>query len=287
MQIRSIYLRKTTKYQHKKQGKYLPAAIVFVCMVIVAVIISLLLRFVNIYQKSFFDGQHQFVLGIDGVNSDSSDILIFSPDRPAVSAIVFNGERNSRAVADTLLVPLDGELKKGDVMKQKNIEQFFRANILHFNNTSSVTSIDIIRLWWFVRALKKSQISVQTFRMPLTADDLQTIQPLFIDNKLYQEGKTVAILNASGILGYGGKVGKSLSNIGIDVIAVSTADRQAKTTTIVYSGNISYTLRRLEHIFGVKAVLRQGGNLPIADILVTVGNNNPINKYTNKQINAE
>lgn len=253
-------------------------AIVFLCAVILAVVISLLLHLINIYQKSFFDGQHQFVLGVDGGNPDSSDILIFSPDKPEVAILEFNGEHSARTVADTLLVPLDGVLRSGVFVNQKNIEHFFRSNIFHSNNTSSVTGIDSIRLWWFVRALKQSQISVQAFKMPITEDDLQTIQPLFIDDRLYQEGKTIEVMNASGKLGYGSRIGKTLSNIGLDVIAIGTADTRTNTTTIVYSGNITYTLSRLEHIFGVRAKPGSGVNPSIADILVTVGMDSPINK---------
>jgi hypothetical protein len=89
------------------------------------------------------------------------------------------------------------------------------------------------------------------------------------DTDIASESVSIQIINATNISGVGQRLGKVLTNMGANVVDVSSAQTMQKKTTIAYYGEQSYTLGRLQKILAVKAtkLTRQ----PIANIVITIG----------------
>ena len=68
-----------------------------------------------------------------------------------------------------------------------------------------------------------------------------------------------------------GRMAKLLSNIGVDIVAVNTADDSQDISTIASKNTKSYTYRRIKKIFNLRdAPISQNA---ISDIIITIGKN--------------
>jgi hypothetical protein len=60
-----------------------------------------------------------------------------------------------------------------------------------------------------------------------------------------------------------------LENKGYSVISVTNAEKVATSTQVIFSGEKGYSVRKIENILGVKAVLTNKQSL--SDIIITLG----------------
>ena len=87
-------------------------------------------------------------------------------------------------------------------------------------------------------------------------------------------GVTVAVVNISGVAGLGNDIADFLTNLGLDVVAVRSADGQASKTTVTVAAHSPQTdaiIGMLKSLFGFATATQGSTSEYRAQIVVTVG----------------
>jgi hypothetical protein len=100
-------------------------------------------------------------------------------------------------------------------------------------------------------------------------EDATTITNSLTDQEIADENISMEVINATNITGFGQRLSRVLTNMGANIVDVSTAQNTQKRTTIEYFGDKSYTVSRLEKLLGVTAT--EITTQPIANIVITIG----------------
>lgn len=254
------------RHSVQKKTKTLQIAGLFIIIVIVLVGLALLIKLVILFSKSTFDSTHQYVLQmIHG--SDKSSIVIFDPDTHSISLIRIKGDQANKPVSLTLQIPTDavGRQESDETQPQDDIHH------LLFAPNSTINSIDKIKLLLFAQTVASEDIHTTQIILPLDSQQSNSFLPLLQDESLYKEAASIAIINGSGIVGLGSTTAALLEHIGANVISVTTADQNMTTSSLVYTGEKTYTVKRLEKIFSLPAQKIDG--VRIATITLTLGSN--------------
>lgn len=216
-------------------------------------------RIVHVWQKTVFDGEHQFVLGTRG--HDPTEVFVIRPDTQEIDTLIFRGESDathlftSAGVFIDAVVPYDSFLDPQDL----RLGSYLRHHI--FSQNTGLNSIDMLGLWWFEKRVKKKLFYQSTHA---------AVAQILVDKTLYQEGKTVAVVNASSLSGKGSKLAAALTAIGANVISVTTATVPENTSFLRYGGKRTYTVRKLSRIIPLPRI--QAQNVPgLADITIVLG----------------
>jgi len=198
----------------KKSGKSIGWAIAFLGVLCLFFLVSFVWKLVVFLQKSSFDGNHQFNLSIRG---KTAGMISFNPDQQSVAIMSF--AKKPQQPIDVLL-----EIPSDAVVAEEPTDDI-KSMLLNtaFHHTGTLSPVDSIKLWWFVQMLPKDRI---TAARPVDAEHVTTptILKLFQDKSLYMEGKSITVVNAAGVSGLGNRLARLLTNIGANVIMVSTAD---------------------------------------------------------------
>jgi len=251
-------------------NKNIKMVLIFCVFVAVAILISLTVKFFVTLSESAFDGQHQFILAVFG-NQKKIKIISFAPDSMSLGILQLANAHNED-IRQALVIPIDAEVMVSDEKTTESVSPLLQDIILHFTSKKvrGMTIIDAIRLYLFSRGVGPDSIYSQTMRIPITsAQSERTIPKIFTDHSLYQEGVTISILNATNISGIGNRVAKLITNIGGNVISVATSENEENVSTIAYSKDNTYTLKRLSKILKFKTIKMQKSSL--SDIIIKVG----------------
>lgn len=233
-------------------------ALTFLGLLVVVIICSFLWKFAMFLQTSRFDGAHQFTIIATG---KSGEVISFNPDQQNITDVKI-GNDTTKLLGQQLEVPVDGEIPQGI----SGISGMLFASLIH--HSATISPVDIIKLLWFITTVPKD--SINTVNLSSDSQQLSFLIPkLFQDKTLYMEGKSITIVNATGISGFGSRLAKLLTNIGANVIMVSTADIDSPHSAISYTGEKSYTISRLEKILHISS--QNSSNNSLSDITITIG----------------
>src|SRR5258708_40377226 len=105
----------------------------------------------------------------------------------------------------------------------------------------------------------------------LSDTDQQQVSQMFIDQTFYQENVSMSVVNATDSSGVGSRLAKFLTNMGGNVVSVTSGDTIQTESSIQYFGKQTYTLKQLQHILHFPLVRMQKPS--ISDIIVTIGEN--------------
>ncbi len=234
------------KQRKPAQGQALRIALIFSALFACLILISLAFKVGKVIRDSHFDGSHQLnILVKDGKGSDL--LYSFSPDTSSISILS----------AQVSALPKDGEIVNAQLSDSpKNI---VLQALLH--GTSTLTRLDLLRLFLFTQGVNRNNITITP-----------TLSAAFYDHTLFQEGQTIAIVNATDISGLGNIVAKMLSNMGANVISITSTVAHQKKSTLFYFGNVSYTAHRLSKVLAIPAI--QTKEAGVADITIVIGEEN-------------
>lgn len=269
----------------RKQEKHtLRLAGEFLFVVAFFIILSFAFRFYILIESSQYSGDHRFTIGYIRQQDGSrvlSAVVSFAPDTHTISELLFPKPISLQAAQSALLIPFDATIIDS-VSSSKNTafvstplqSSLFSLLLAYGKLKTTLTSLDLFRLWLFAGTVDSSAV---TARMS-TVEDLQNdasnqIEKLFTDSLLVQDHKTIAIVNASGVLGLGSKLSKFMTNIGGNVVSVTTATVMQHNSTIAFTDDESYTTKRLSAI--LRLPVQESQQQLIADVLITLGEEYP------------
>jgi hypothetical protein len=253
--------------KRKKNGNSnLKLAGLFVVLVLGLIILSTLFKFFLIVKASKFDGTHNFIVSF--VGAGKSRVVSFSPQNKSLSIL---DVKNSRENPSKFLeVPVDGEIISKDLNKAKISSTLLKSLLSLGKPLHNLTILDALRLFIFSETVSVNNIKERELSADLNDAQKSTLISLsFTDPSIYQENQTIEIINAADAYGIGGRLATLVTNIGGNVILVSTSDRVAQNSKIVYYGNKSYTVKKLSDYLDILA--EKSDKRRVADVIITIG----------------
>lgn len=283
------------KKKEKKDSLYI--AVLFCIGVLVIVCIAFLLKAVSIVSKSNFTGSNRFTVVV--VDSQPLRIITASAETNTLTALTVKKGKNvdKKSVGKLLKIPIDGtiafreqingRLSALSIMEARGIDNVLWQYLLNFNTLqTNLTILDMTRLWWFARSIPTHSITLKTVSLPLIlepSDELNNdrlMVTLFNEKSITDENMSIHVVNGTGVFGLGNRLARLITNIGGNVIAVTTADSLIEQTEIVYRDVKNYTVEKLSKVIRAPAKkafeAKNKSNSTLSDIIIYLGKDSVI-----------
>lgn len=239
-------------------------AVGFSFIVLGLISLSFILRILLILGESKFDGVNSFTVLV--VEDKMQQIINFSPKNSSISilnVVGFNGNE-----VKSLEIPIDGSFSSQELIKGNNLSSILSKNILNFKIQRDLNFMDFLRLFLFTNTTKSTLIDEERISKETSAQNLTSLtSSLFVDPGILDEKQNIEIINATDVYGLGNKLANLITNIGGNVILVTTGDLQ--NSSEVQYVNDTYTAKRLSQILKFKLVKTKKKSIP--DIIIILG----------------
>ncbi len=244
----------------------LKIGLVFALIIAALVFFSLLGKLFFVLKQSRYDSNYPFYLEVYSGNKAQALAIFTKENRISVLNI------NDTGVF--LPIPMDSKIA-GNVsnIDSNNVSTFFISLLSNGNIKTNLTVFDILRLYLFTKTVGAGDIRIEEF--PLSADAAhqdKLIYSLFSDSGIVSDGLRIEVSNATGGYGIGNRAARMLSDIGANVIFVSTADNTQAHSLIYYFGDKNYTIERLSRLFDFDVIRSEEKS--IADVKLQIGQDN-------------
>lgn len=254
----------------KKKQNYgshnLGMAFLFIGAIVVLVFASLVFKAARVMQNSHFDGVHRFTVLMP------KEIVSFAPDDKSISVLKFSSSPSisSSDIGKTFLIAIDGKVV-GNISSEKDIETKLRNLFFNYGSLSTnLTIIDIARLWFFTKSVSSYAVTTKEVVFPLSdAESDKIAAGFFADSAISLEHATIAIKNGTEISGLGSRLARFITNMGGNVLEVSTLEKETEMSLIEYFGQKGYTVEKLAEILGFPA--QKAKNQTLSDITIIIG----------------
>jgi hypothetical protein len=250
----------------KGSSKNLKLAGLFVVFVFGLILLSALLKTFLIIKTSRFDGTHNFIVNF--VGTSGNEVVAFSPQNNSYSVLALDKSYVKANLKILLEIPIDAVVSD---FNNNNIPSALLQSIFSFGRPlKNLTVLDALRLFLFAKTVPTNKIYERQFIANLNSQQKTTVISLsFTDPAIYQENQAIQIINASNVYGLGTRLATLITNIGGNVVLVSTSDQTVKSSKIVYYGSKTYTVKNLSEYLGFPA--EQSTNKGVADVIITIG----------------
>jgi len=253
-----------------KEGGSLKTLFLYTLIVFFVILISLSIKAVFIIRQSKFNSnniaitisQNNNVVAILGFNSANDSISLLK---------IKNGKISSSSVGRGLGLLADAKIESQLNLSEENTQTILTKAAFRTDSTKTdLTIFDILRLIFLSKSTTSIARKVQEIKLPMQDYDInKTVSGLFSDTTISSENISTEIVNATDEPGLGKRLERAFSNIGGNVIAISTSrDIQARSK-IQYYGHRTYTLERLKNL--LKFPVEKKENESIANIVIIIG----------------
>jgi hypothetical protein len=254
------------------ESKSLKTLYLYALVVLTLIGISLAIKSFYIFQESKFNSAHDFTVALIQQKS-VKEIVAFHPETPSISILSMQSKIPYDALTQEYGIATDGYIQTQDsVGIETNLTTFLWSSLLHTASwQSNLTVFDKIKLLLLSKNVTTNNKTTNEINLSNQTTDTNTIiVTALTDQNLASENISIQIINATGVSGLGQRLERVLTNMGANIVDVSSTDKEQKKTTIAYFGNDSYTLDRLKKFFGISAT--KLSKQTIADIIITIGN---------------
>lgn len=227
----------------KKTSENLKLAFFFLFLVGGIVFLSLIFRGVFLLKESKFDGFSHFALGL---KNEKSQFISFSPKDSTIGILSLENISEQE-------IPADAKIDSRLGVSSGNLKPVLFSLLFDFKSQKDINFIDILRLYFYTQTVKESSIAEVKLTDKIDKREIEsTISTLFVDPKIQDEKLNIEVVNATDVPGLGNKVANLVSNMGGNVILVSTGDIK-KDSEIQYLED-SYTAEKISRILKIKKV---------------------------------
>lgn len=256
----------------------------FIIVVVILIGISLAFRVYALIKESRFDGIHRFTIALSSEEKTELnkapyfEIISFAPDSHTISLVLIEKNIQLTGIGKTLEIPIDAAIfykQKQNIPKKilsnKDVESILLRLLVSYRDVSTnLTIIDLARLWFIARSWPRSAV---TFASITNSSDQIEISKfassLFIETEMVEEKNTIGVVNGTDEAGLGNRLSRLITNMGGNVVSISTSDTPITRSSISYFGNKSYTVSRLQKVLGFKE--KKLEKQAISDIIITIG----------------
>lgn len=267
------------KKYYKDQRNKLQILWIFIACVIVLVCTSLFLKLISVAVQSSFDGKHRFTIAVDG---KPLQVISFSPEQGSISSLTISTSETIplEKIGQHIRIPVDAivTISADDTsFSSGNVQEKISYLFFHYPSIkTNMTILDTLRLWWYTRSIKQPGIFQKTITISEKSKDHidellrdKVAAQLFTDNTISEENSSIHIINATGVQGIGNRMAQLISNIGGNVVLVTTADNLQKVSEIQHQGDSTYTVKKFAKVFKMKE--KAVDKTRLADIIIVIG----------------
>lgn len=245
----------------RKNSANLQFAAFFFILVGAIIFLSLVLRVFFLLIESKFDGSSHFSLE---VRNEKTQFLSFSPQNSTIGILTFQN------IPAPFEIPKDARIKANIEINSKNLKSSLLKMMFEFPNQKEVNIIDIFRILIFSETVKDSSIAEKLVTDKTDKAEIDSIiSKYFQDPKIADEKLSIGVVNATDVSGLGNKFANLLTNMGGNVVLVSTGDVK-KDSTVEYSVD-SYTADKIAKILKFRKVKKESMVKSLADVTVIIG----------------
>lgn len=247
-------------------------AIFFVIFVCGIVFVSIVIKTMSVFAQSKFDGANRFTISV--LSNKSSEVVSFSPANHSISILKVEGAKKNINLRQFLKIPIDGFIEGSSLKANKDVKGLMSNIFFNYNNIkTNLTIIDILRL---ILASKHTPVNnISSNSISLSSEDRMVgklLEKLFKDELVEKENRTIEIINTTSISGLGSRLSELITNMGGNVVQVSTENDSQERSLILYNDKKSYTVEKLSKVLGLatKEKVKQS----IAEITILIGEDN-------------
>lgn len=263
-------------------------AVLFFLFVVLLVIVAIGFRIFLLVLHSKYDGKHQFTVAVSVPSEDKTKklaVIAVSPETHAMSYLYLTGEiPNGYPIGKYLAVPIDATIQfKNEALdtsimqkEQQAPNEILKQALMQYSNVETpLTHVDLVRLFIYARSLTVQAISVDELIIERNLNKVNQAEvdsitsQLFLDPSLSAEKLSIEVVNGAEVPGLGNRLGRFVTNMGGNVISVTSSDRVFPRSEILYSGEKSYTVEKLAKTLGFTP--RNVQNESISDIIIRIG----------------
>ncbi len=260
------------KTVHKESSKSLKTFYLYAVLVICVICISLLLKLIFVIQSSKYDSKHHFTIAFTK-DQKVKEVVSFSPQVPALAVLKIKDENISmQSLSKDHGIAADAQVEVNNsvTIGQDTTAMFWDSTRNYTSVKTDATLIDLIRLTMLSRDIISNNKIIRDISLTDNKPENNTlIARALNDPTISSENVSIQIINASNVSGLGQRLGRVFTNMGANVVEVSTSYTPQMTSKIQYFGERSYTHEQIEKYleYPVSQLNRQ----PIADIVIILG----------------
>ncbi|HEX8932168.1 MAG TPA: LytR C-terminal domain-containing protein, partial [Patescibacteria group bacterium] len=215
------------------------------------IIISLAVKAFLIIQQNRFDGEHQFVLSI-AQDSKVKKLIVFRPQEHSLTQVTIKNNVKLDGLSQTIGIIPDAYVDTSVDLASQAINGELKTIMgNYYTLKTNLTIFDVWRLLWE----SQKTINNQTVKALALVDDQRrndkSVSDIFTDDKVFADNISIQIINASNIPGVANRLERELSNLGFNIISVTTSRDPSDVSKIRYFGNESYTLTKLKRLLNL------------------------------------
>jgi len=243
-------------------------AVIFFAFLILIVGISLIFKIIIVIRNSQFDDARRFTLSI--TNGRNLEIMSLSPSSKNITVFKFSDSISSSQAGRLLEIPIDGFIVSNSIDLNQKINPLFMNLLFNCNKIkTNFTVIDLLRLAVFTKTISEGAISTVVVRdtSGLVADNV--VGNLVNDDLIEKNNQTIQIINGTDVAGLGSRLAKLITNMGGNVILVTSKESLIKKSAITYLGEKTYTVERLRKVLDYETTKEPGNSM--ADITIIIG----------------
>ena len=258
-----------------KEIKSLKTVFIYAGIVLFFVFVSFAIKTFFVIQHSKYDGQHTFTIVI-AKNHKVGELIAFNPSTPSFSLLhIVSGDVPLVSYGKLLAVAADGTVDSNeDIPYGTKVTTTMLYLLLHFNSIkTNLTLYDIGRLLLLSKNVSETDKKIKDIQLPVEDIEQDKINTsLFTDDTLSSENTSIQIINATDMPGIGKRLERVITNIGGNVVAVSTAQTKENVSKIQSSNNETYTIKKLKNLF--KFPVTKPDNPAVGNITIIIGEDN-------------
>jgi hypothetical protein len=254
--------------QKKSASSNTKIAVIFFVALAFIVGISFLVKLVAIIRASQFDSSKRFTLSV--LNGKNVEVVSVNPSLSNVVVFKLSEKMTSLEAGRYLGIPIDGFIASNSLDLNQEISSLFMNAVIRFNSIkTNLTVIDLFKLTIMTKTIPENSINIVKVgeKDRLRSDNI--VGNLVTDPFIEKDQQTIQIINGADVVGFGSRLARLINNIGGNVILVTTDDSLKNKSEIKYSGEKTYTAKRLQKILGYE-VRKETGNV-MSDITIIIG----------------
>ncbi len=246
---------------------------IYAFLVIFFIAASFAVKIFFVLQKSKFDGKNHFTIAV-AREGRIEEVIAFKPSSKSLSLLkIEESKMPLSSVGEALAIIPDGiiEAKKEEVVVGENVSGTLKDSLLHYGSIKTdLTVFDVVRLLLLSNSISSENKVVRSLKLPSQESEVDKITTSFFgDSRLVSDGVNIQIVNASGTPGVGKRLERVISNLGGNIVSVSTAHKQEAKSHIHYSGEETYTVKKLARMLGFS--MAQKDKDSEENIVITIG----------------
>ena len=246
-------------------------AIFFLGAIFLLILFSLLVKIFIVLGDSKFNANSPFNILVQG--KDNASLVTISSKDKKLSAIVLNGNVNRKDAQNLLGIKVDSQIESNSFEVSNGIKTEIGGLFQDYKTLQSDLSFfDRLKIIFYIKFFPKEEVTERTLSLSASQSEIDAIiSDLVSDKNIIEEAKSIEVINASGIDGIGAKAARIISNMGGNVVLISTSKDPSASSVVEYREERGYTAQKLSSVFGFE--IKKSERASIADVIMVVGKN--------------